>query len=180
MTTSKAGDKSTTPDPTGTRHNSPQHPNAEPASDTGADSGRLPIGKQPPSNLSLQRSPLIGREHETAVVQNLLLQEQVGLLTLTGPGEYRSSGSVIATLPGHYTWVWRIDAADQPVEVQATLPTGYRFADRFGLPDETLEVAAPQLAATGVAPTSLALAGALMGAGALLGNIARRRALRSA
>lgn len=101
-------------------------------------------------------------------------------LTLTGPGEYRSSGSVIATLPGHYTWVWRIDAAAQPVEVQATLPTGYRFADRFGLPDESLEVAAPQLAATGVAPTSLALAGALMGAGALFGNIARRRALRSA
>ncbi len=40
----------------------------------------------PHNNLALPRSPLIGRDHETAVVQNLLLQEQIGLLTLTGPG----------------------------------------------------------------------------------------------
>lgn len=34
----------------------------------------------------LPRSPLIGREHEAAAVQTLLLQEAVALLTLTGPG----------------------------------------------------------------------------------------------
>lgn len=38
------------------------------------------------SNLTLPRSPLIGRDHEVAVIQQLLLQDHVGLLTLTGPG----------------------------------------------------------------------------------------------
>jgi predicted ATPase/DNA-binding CsgD family transcriptional regulator len=38
------------------------------------------------NNLALPRSPLIGRDHEVATIQHLLLQEQVGLLTLTGPG----------------------------------------------------------------------------------------------
>ena len=39
-----------------------------------------------PNNLPLQRSPLIGREREVAEVERLLLREDVGLLTLTGPG----------------------------------------------------------------------------------------------
>jgi predicted ATPase/class 3 adenylate cyclase len=39
-----------------------------------------------PNNLPMQRSPLIGREKELAAVQDLLQQEDVGLLTLTGPG----------------------------------------------------------------------------------------------
>lgn len=38
------------------------------------------------NNLTLPRTPLVGRDHEVAAVQRLLLQEQVGLLTLTGPG----------------------------------------------------------------------------------------------
>ena len=38
------------------------------------------------NNLSLPRSPLIGRDHEITVIQQLLLQEHAGLLTLTGPG----------------------------------------------------------------------------------------------
>lgn len=38
------------------------------------------------NNLALPRTPLIGREHNVAAIQHLLLQEQVGLLTLTGPG----------------------------------------------------------------------------------------------
>jgi hypothetical protein len=47
---------------------------------------RLSPAPHPPSNLTLPRSPLIGRDHEVAAIQHLLLQEQVGLLTLTGPG----------------------------------------------------------------------------------------------
>jgi hypothetical protein len=34
------------------------------------------------SNLTLPRTPLIGRNHEVATIQQLLLQKQVGLLTL--------------------------------------------------------------------------------------------------
>ncbi len=39
-----------------------------------------------PNNLPVQRSPLIGREAEVAAAQALLLQDDVSLLTLTGPG----------------------------------------------------------------------------------------------
>jgi predicted ATPase/class 3 adenylate cyclase len=39
-----------------------------------------------PHNLPCQRSPLVGREAEVATVQRLLLRDEVGLLTLTGPG----------------------------------------------------------------------------------------------
>lgn len=39
-----------------------------------------------PNNLPIQRTPLIGRDHEVAAVQEIVLRPDVGLLTLTGPG----------------------------------------------------------------------------------------------
>ena len=39
-----------------------------------------------PHNLPVQLTPLIGRELEVTAVQNLLLREDVRLVTLTGPG----------------------------------------------------------------------------------------------
>src|SRR6266508_3853957 len=39
-----------------------------------------------PNNLPAQRDPLIGREQEVAAVQALIQRDDVGLVTLTGPG----------------------------------------------------------------------------------------------
>lgn len=39
-----------------------------------------------PHNLPLERDPLIGREREVVMVQRLLRDDAVGLVTLTGPG----------------------------------------------------------------------------------------------
>src|SRR5688500_2348697 len=38
------------------------------------------------SNLPIQRTPLIGRDVELATARDLLLRDDVGLLTFTGPG----------------------------------------------------------------------------------------------
>ncbi len=59
---------------------------ARPVPLTGTIAAPLPNANRPPSNLVLPRNSLIGRDHELTAIQHLLLQEQVGLLTLTGPG----------------------------------------------------------------------------------------------
>jgi predicted ATPase/class 3 adenylate cyclase/DNA-binding CsgD family transcriptional regulator len=59
-----------------------------------------------PHNLSVQPTPLIGREREAAAVQQILLSEDVRLLTLTGPGgsgKTRLGLHVAAELSGHFT-----------------------------------------------------------------------------
>jgi predicted ATPase/class 3 adenylate cyclase/DNA-binding CsgD family transcriptional regulator len=57
-------------------------------------------------NLPVQPTPLIGREREVAAVQQLLLREDVRLLTLTGPGgsgKTRLGVHVAAELNDHFT-----------------------------------------------------------------------------
>src|SRR5688500_8160031 len=61
--------------------------------------------KLPSTKLHLPRSPLIGRDHDVATVQRLLLQNEVGLLTLTGPGgigKTRLAMQVAANLLDHF------------------------------------------------------------------------------
>lgn len=70
-------------------------------STTNADS----VAKPASVHLLLPRSRLIGREQEVADVQRLLLSEEVGLLTLTGPGgigKTRLAMQVAATLLDHF------------------------------------------------------------------------------
>lgn len=93
-----------------------------------------------------------------------------------GPGSVTTSGAFAPTEPGHYTWVWSYDSADQPGG--SLLPGGYRWADRFGLPDESFEVVVPLPATGPSAPPWLAAVGAVLAGTGLTGVAAVMRMRR--
>ena len=59
-------------------------------------------GRAPPTNLPVIRDQLIGRERELQLAKEILLREDVGLLTLTGAGgEIEPEGPVEGECPAH-------------------------------------------------------------------------------
>lgn len=64
----------------------PEHVYQAVAPDLPADFPPLRTLESRPNNLPAQPSPLIGRERELADVEALLMRDNVGLVTLTGPG----------------------------------------------------------------------------------------------
>lgn len=105
MTTLNTGSRRPTTDTTHAPPDLVRHDEAAPDRGAQSDPGQIHTAKPSSTNLVLPRSPLIGRDHEIAAVQHLLLQERVGLLTLTGPGgigKTRLAMQVAATLLDHF------------------------------------------------------------------------------
>ncbi len=98
-----------------------------------------------PNNLPVQRSPLIGREGELASIQRLLLRNDVGLLTLVGPGgigKTRLALQVAAELADRFAdgvfFVPLVSATD-PGQVIAAIAQAVGVKEAHGQPlSETL------------------------------------------
>ncbi len=85
-----------------------------------------------------------------------------------GPfAEYLAASEEPLDAPGWYTAVCSIDRGSQPAAARDFLPAGYRFADGFGVPAETIRLVPPprpELAVTGVEdPGPMLAAGAGLG-----------------
>jgi non-specific serine/threonine protein kinase len=84
---------------------------------------QLPPSQTPRTNLSLPPTPLIGRAHELAAVKQLLQQDNLRLLTLTGPGgtgKTRLSLQIAAELSESFAdgvWFVPLSAINDPALV---------------------------------------------------------------
>ena len=84
-------------------------------------------GRRPPTNLPVLREHLIGRDDEVAAVRALLLRDDVGLLTLTGPGgtgKTRLAFQVAADVLnefGHGVWLVDLAPIRDPALVLTTI-----------------------------------------------------------
>ncbi|MGI8475912.1 MAG: ATP-binding protein [Thermomicrobiales bacterium] len=88
----------------------------------------------------MSRTPLIGREHDVAVVRALVLHDDVPLVTLTGPGgvgKTRLALRVALAVKdefGHGVWFVALDALRDPDLVLPTIARALGLGDRGDMP----------------------------------------------
>jgi predicted ATPase len=98
------------------------------------------VGKPAPSNVPVPRNPLIGREHELASVSQLLLSDQVALVTLTGPagtGKSRLGIELALVLRDHFkdgVYLVPLESVRDPALVISTVAVTLGLSEAPGGP----------------------------------------------